>query len=262
MKKNLQAYFLITVLFLSTGSFSFADNSVSFAIGEWTPYTGTEIEHHGMAAEIVSAACSAAGLTAEYYFMPWVRAENSVLNGEVFGTFPYKELPSRKENFVFSDTLFSSSFAIITLKGHANTFNSTNISGNDFKGLTVGIIGGTDAIRLPLEKAGARVESVPTPEQNLRKLKAGRLDYYIDDRAVIHQTLEHIFSPTDRVDFILLDGSFGEQNDFRIMASRQYPDKEAIIKKINKGLDTIKNNGVLAEILDRYGLQNTSETKP
>lgn len=244
---------LLFIIILSTSRFAAAADTLPFVIGEWAPYTGAKIENNGMATEIVSAACLAVGLVAEYTFEPWVRAENSVLEGTKFGTFPYKKLPNRQDNYIFSDILFSSHFAIITYKGNVKTSNFKYLSDDNFKCFTIGVVAGTDAIRIPLEKAGAKIEAVPTAEQNLRKLRAGRIDFYVDDSVVIRHTLERLFA-TDVANFIFLDKNYGSQNNFRIMASTKYPDSSTIIEKINAGLAEIKENGELAKILTRYGL--------
>ncbi len=244
-----------TVLMLMSGLNVFAEEiNVKFATGEWAPYTGEKIAEHGMASEIVTAACKAVGLEAEYEFFPWKRAESVVAGGTHFGTFPYKELQEREGNFLFSETLFSSSFGIAMYKQNKGVSGFKYRTMDDLKNYTVGIVTGTDAIRLPLEKMGGKVEEVPGTEQNLKKLAAGRIDFYIDDKAVIYQALQQGYTPEQKAEFLFSEKDFGERNDFKIMISLKYPNSKEIMAKINEGLHKIKESGEQKSILAKYGL--------
>jgi len=237
------------------GILSASAEDIPFAIGEWGPYTGAGIAPSGLATELVTAACNAAELHCVFEFYPWRRAESLVENGSSFGTFPYLEMPGRENRFQFSDTLFSSSFAILTHITNKNTEQYIYTNPKSLKGYSVGIIAGTDAIKVPLRKVGITVEEVPTAYQNLKKLQSHRIDFYIDDRAVIIQALRTHFSGNKLAEFLLLDDSFGGSNDFKIMTSKKYPNSHEILKKINEGLKTIKNDGTLDRISGEYGLR-------
>lgn len=233
---------------------AFAQEVVPFAIGEWSPYTGKNINNNGMAAEIVTAACSAAGLTAKYKYLPWKRAEANVADGAYFGTFPYKETKEREGRFLFSKTLFSSSFALLTSKSNKRTANFKYSRPDDLKGFSVGVIAGTDAVKLPLEQAGVRVEEVAGAEQNLKKLEFARIDFYIDDRAVIYEELKKNYSADKMSNFVFLDSGFGEKNEFKIMVSLKHSNSKALLDKINEGLTKLTESGEHKKITAKYGL--------
>jgi polar amino acid transport system substrate-binding protein len=247
---------LISILFslLFIGNVSAEDTKGKFVIGEWEPYTGEKMDNYGMAAEIVTAACKAAGIVGEYEFAPWKRAENNVLTGISFGTFPYKEIEERKANYKFSNTLFSSSFAILIHKKNPKTSNFKFAKAEDLKNYTVGIVAGTDAIKIPLEKAGIKVEEVLTGDQNLKKLAAGRIDFYIDDKMVIFQALKKNYKADQSADFEFLQSDFGEKNDFKVMISQKYPESNILLDKLNDGIKKIADSGEQKAILAKYGL--------
>lgn len=227
---------------------------VRFAIGEWAPFTSVALSERGMAAEIVSAACSAVGLKAKYVFYPWKRAESEVSDGAYFGTFPYQQIREREGLFLFSEPLFSSSFVVVLNRRNAKT-NGFKFSGAEaFKDYSVGIVAGTDAIRIPLERAGARVEVVQNADQNLRKLLAGRIDFYIDDKAVVAAGLRKGFTQDKSAELLFLDQDFGEKNDFRIMVSLKYPNSKDLLDKVNEGLRRIRQSGEWNRISGNYGL--------
>jgi len=254
MKKTVAPGLLFISMLLTYGVFA-QETGIKFAIGEWEPYTGEKIAGNGLAAEIVTAACTAVGLKAEYEFFPWKRAENNVLTGTHFATFPYKELQERLADYWFSsEKLFSSNFGVLMHKKNAKTANFKHSKPEDFNNYSVGIVTGTDAIKLPLKKAGVKVEDVPTADQNLKKLEAGRIDFYIDDKAVIFQALKKTYTAEQMADFVFSGQGFGEKNDFKIMISQKYPNSKELMGKVNEGLNKIAETGEYKKILGKYGL--------
>lgn len=231
-----------------------AEESLNFAIGDWQPYTGENMAGHGMAAEIVTAACRASSLSPAYSFFPWKRAVEKVTSAEFFGTFPYKEIPERIDNYVFSDTLFSTAFGILVSVKNTKTEGFEYHSPTDFKGYKVGIVSGTDSIKIPLAKHGVTIQEIPTAKQNLKKLARNRIDFYIGDKAVISEAMKADFSAEERKEFAYLKTDFGEKNDWKIMISKQYPNHQAMIEKLNQGLAEIKASGMQKKILEKYGL--------
>ncbi len=252
---------MVLCLFIFLVSSTLANSEelkVQFAIGEWEPYTGETIENYGMAAEIVTAACKPVGITPEYHFYPWKRAEMSVSDGTSFGTFPYKEIPERKDKFYFSKPLLYSSFGILMHKKNqkVSKFEFTRIE--DFKNFKIGIVAGTDAVRIPLEKIGVKIEEVQDTATNIKKLEFARIDFTIDDKAVLNQALKTNYaSNLEKIsEFGFTKNDFGQKNEFCIMVSRNYPKSEEILEKINEGLTQIKAKGEYNKILSRYGLND------
>lgn len=240
---------------LALGLWGFAQPvTVAFSLGEWPPYVGEALPGKGMAAELVTAACAASGLRAEYAFFPWRRAEDNVLLGASFGTFPYRELPERTANYVFSSTLFSSSFSLVSLRSSPRMAAFRYSSIQDLRGLRVGVTAGTDALILPLRRAGIEVEEAQGPELSIRKLELGRIDVYIDDRAVLYQALVSALGRQRLGEFRIEERPFGDPNDFRVMVSRKYAGAEEILARLNAGLGLIRKSGEHARILARYGM--------
>lgn len=253
MKRSLLFWLVTAVIIFSTNTMA-EETTISFSIGEWAPYTVENVDGHGMATEIVTAACKAAGLVAEYEFAPWKRAENNVQAGKNFGTFPYKVIESRLETFVFSDTMFSNSFGVVTHAANTKTTGFIFSKPGDFKGFKVGIIAGTDAIKNALSAEGIEVEEVQDVKQNLSKLEVGRIDFYIDDKAVIYQAIQSNYPGDKARNFVFTDKGFGEMNDWKIMVSKEYPGGADILEKINGGLKKIKETGEYETIMKKYGM--------
>ncbi len=248
----------LAVIFLAgwAGFGLLAADSVRFAIGEWAPYTTQGQSSHGMAAEIVTAASQAAGLQPEYQFFPWKRAEARVLDGTFFATFPYQETPERTGSFLFSEVICSSSNALLLHRGNPRMDPFSYAKPEDLKGLRVGTLAGSDAVSLPLRKAGALIEEVQSVEQNLRKLEADRIDCIIDDRPVLYAALvAYCAGDAQRLaGFHFSERPFGSPTDYRLMVSTRFPDTRELLARFNMGLRKIKANGEYQKILRKYGL--------
>lgn len=252
MKKTL-------IIFLLLGLFSVkswaATPNLPFSIGEWPPYTGISLPGGGIAAEIVTALSKAAGLGVEYSFVPWKRAEMHVRSGLAFATFPYQEIPERQAEYLFSSTLFSTHFSIAAHRKRMATTAFQYSRPEDLRGYRVGIIAGTDAIKLILQKSGALVEEVDSARQNLGKLDLGRIDFYIDDSAVLKYAIAANYPGETPSRFTILKTPFGGRKDWKIMVSRQYPDAKQYLERLNAGLVIIRNCGELQDILANRSLE-------
>lgn len=240
----------LALLTVSIGSVAMAQ-SIPMSIGEWAPFTGEKLVGSGMAAEIVTAAGKAGSLAPKYSFVPWKRAEADVQGGTSFATFPYQKTAEREGAYLFSDTLFTSGFTIASVTGNAKTKGFAYGKPADLKGYSVGITAGTDAVKNQLAAAGVTVEESQTPEQLVKKLAAGRIDFAIDDRVVLFLACK---AETGTA-FTFLEKPFGTDSEFRLMVSKKYPDAAGILAKFNAGLAAIKKDGSLAAILAKYGLK-------
>jgi polar amino acid transport system substrate-binding protein len=233
-----------------------ASDTVKFATGEWEPYTGQKMEGYGMVTEIVAAACSAAGIKAEYEFFPWKRAEANVEGGQVFATFPYQQIKEREDKFYFSDVLYTSGMGILMHIGNAKTASFEYSKPEDLKTFRVGIVAGTDAVKFPLQKIGCVPSETQSGDQNMQKLALDRLDMVIDDKAVLFQSLKNVFGsdPAKMAQFRFTKVGFGEASNYRLMVSKTYPGSKELLEKFNAGLKKIKSGGEYKNILKKYGM--------
>lgn len=206
------------------------------------------MENNGMAAEIVHAAAAAAGLEMKFIFLPWRRAESMIAAGKFFATFPYQLTREREEGYIFSDILFTSNFIVACRKEMLIESDHRYSSPDSFRGLRVGVMSGTDAVYKPLVESGARVIEVQDPRQLVKMLSLGRLDFVIDDEMVFNLAIDM----ENAVDIRILSEPFGKPAEFRLMASRLYPDSQAIIDRFNFGIAEIQAAGTLTDILNRY----------
>lgn len=247
------AHAFIALAIVSSG-ISTSSQTISLNVGEWEPYTGEKLSNGGMAVEIVTAAYKAVGIKAEIEFVPWKRAEANIASGKAFASFPFQATHEREELYRFSDVIFTSTFAIAYKKGSVASQDFAYSSITDFKGYRIGITAGTDAVKNPLERAGAIVEESQTQDQLVKKLEQDRLDFIIDDRAVIRSAIDALYRGSARDLFGFIEKPFGQPASFRLMASKTNPDGTVLLEKFNEGLGKIRADGSYDGIVSRYDL--------
>ena len=248
MKKT--ALFALFMLFCL--QVSGTETEVTFAIGEWAPFTGNSIPDYGAASEVVTAAAKAGGLKPVYVFVPWKRAEDNVASGTVFATFPYRKTPERAEKYNFSDTIFKSAAGILRYSGNTKTKVSYKTI-DDLKPFVVGCTAGSEATTNPLKAAKIRLEETTTFDTTLMKLASSRIDFAIEDKVVAFDAVKRIF-PNKTNDFEFLDNDFTPANTMHMLVSKQYPGSDEALKKFNVGLKKIRDDGTMKKIFAKYGL--------
>lgn len=219
---------------LSTAS----SQTLPLATGEWPPYASASLPGGGSATALVVAAFKHAGLDTSLEFLPWRRAEAYVVSGRAFATFPYQETPDRKGKFLFSAPLFESRFAVVYRAGVPAPTEHQLRRPDFFSGRTIGITAGTDAVGVPLKSVGALVEETRVAEQSLEKLRLGRIDFVIEDRAVVGHMISRIYEGPERNPFAVQDLPWGGAV-FRLMVSPSYPGAEELLRRFDAALDAL-----------------------
>ena len=242
---------LFLTLFLSTG-ICFAENTrIEFATGEWPPFSSVKLPEYGRATALVSAICKAAGINPSYNFFPWKRAELKVAKGEIFAAFPYAISEERKELYDFSETLFYGVNMFMYYDQNPRTsFPITFNVLDDLHGYRIGVISGSFLVAT-LENAGLDFEPTTSIDQSIHKLVAGRLDFFIDDRLVLHDSIQRLY-PNNTQQFRFLSRPFGKKTPTGLLVSRSYPGAKEILEKFNQGLAIIKQNGEYDRIIQKY----------
>ena len=240
-----------------TGTVQSAETVVPLATGEWVPYSSQHLPGYGAASEIVTAAFQAVGLNVRYDFYPWKRAEASVTAGSVFAAFPYFVLPERVERgdlFLHSQPLFSSVYGIMYSTAHTKeSYLVSYRQPRDLLGKRIGILAGTPLVAFSLKDAGVTYEETPLIDFTVRKLYVGRIDYVIDDRAVLTNKVQELF-PGSQSAFAFLPTNFSEKRTMHLLVSKKYPDSERLLMLFNQGVQIISTNGTLETLYKRYDL--------
>jgi polar amino acid transport system substrate-binding protein len=251
MKKNI----LLSLIFLLLSfGISYAEEiTVKFATGEWEPYTSEKLPEYGAVTELVSAVCKAAGIKPEYEFYPWKRAEKMTKDGEVFAVFPKIVTKERKEIFDFSDILFHGANYFVYYNKNPRTLAPVKYEKiEDIRGYKVGIIFGF-IFEKELSNAGIKFETAYEIENSIRKLAAGRIDFYLDEQAATYYVINRLF-PNEADNFKKLPKMYGDKRPNALLVSRKYPESGSILKKFNEGLELIKKSGEYDRIINKHNM--------
>lgn len=226
---------------------------VPFATGEYRPYSSETMPDFGTATDLISAICSAAGIQPQFIFLPWKRVELDLVQGAVFGAFPYSENPERKLHFDFSDDLYWVSYSMVYHDGNPKMHA---LSGNeelpDLKEFRFGVIAGSFA-EPKLKELEIAYDAVTTVDQLVGMLRLNRFDFYIDDEAIVFDAARRLF-PAEVASFHVLRSPFDERK-VNLMVSQNYPNAAKILKQFNTGLAKIKETGEYDRILAKNNLR-------
>jgi len=248
MKKGIVV--LILSVLLSAG---LAAETVLLVTGEYPPYVEIEKPGFGLASEIITAAFKTQSIDVDYQFVPWLRCEAMVQNGDALGTFPYFWNEEREKTYNFSDPLYKAGARFFILKEGRIPESMVWESYEDFAFYRAGGIPGywyeeglkASGVNLSLVSSGGELSLI-------RMLAAKRIDFFISDEAVawsvIKNDLPHLES-----EIVTLAKPESVDSSY-IMASRSYPNADTLLAKFNVGLATIKNNGEYEQIMKKYGL--------
>ncbi len=241
--KYLRAILILTVVILA-GTAQARD--ISMLTVEWAPHYGSELPEKGLTTAIVKAAFKAEGHSSDVDFIPWERALKEVEEGKsdvVMGAYHSEE---RENSYIFSEPIYFLELGLIARPGLGmSRYNSLR----DLTPYSIGISRGFanseefDAANY-LDKQAATF-----PNLNIRKLFRGRIDMAVMNFDLFrYEAKKEGFCISD-VEF--MEPPF-ETHGLYLMASRQIPDGEKIIRDFNRGLNKIRKSGEFDRIVGRF----------
>lgn len=219
--------------------------TVTFAIGEWEPYTGETAPDYGLSSKIISTACEKAGLTCEYEFMPWKRAYNMAMKGAVIGTFPWSaEEKERQDKFYPSKESVSSTETVFFYKDIE--FPADAIKDfNKLNGLPlIGINGYTNSEKI--KEMGIKIHMVNDSKLAWKMIEKGRGKILPDDVLVGKaECKKHTPSICDS----MKTSEPIRSSPMHILFSRVVDNSEAVREKLDAALAEMKKSGEFDKIL-------------
>lgn len=226
------------------------DQTVILATGDWAPYTSETMENYGAFTEIVSAVFKEMGTPVKYVFYPWNRAEEEVKAGRAFAAFPYIQTEERLKEYDFSDPVFVSTGKLFYMPKK----QQSEITYDKLQDLLSFRVGGVLGYwyEAPFKEAGLQTEYVSSDELNIQKLYLGRVDLAASEELVGWALIKKLY-PQEVDQFATVDKPLNE-DPLRLLVSRKYPASAELIQKFNAALKTINENGIMQQILIKYGL--------
>ena len=223
--------------------------------GEWAPYASEKLEGFGFYTAIVTAVLRDMHREPAYKFYPWKRCELLVQKGDAFAAFPYSYTEDRAEVYLYSDALANSS--IDKLWYDTRRHREMHIESlEDLRRYKVAGIAGYWFLEY-FQQHDIPYHYVDTEELAFRKLVAGSLDIIPLDILVTKEMLNRLY-PEDIKYFGMLDMPEYKTIPLHLLVSKTYPHAEALLQQFNAAFREIVKNGVYAQILQQYGVEELS----
>lgn len=223
-----------------------SSNTLSIAAFEYKPFVDTNLEGYGYIAEIASAALREAGYEVKYEFVPLKRALLLAKHKEVDGVLGAYYSKDRTEYLRYSNAIGEVNINFLTLAGRGIKSGELR----ELKNHSVGVILGT-SLYSDLRRDGFYVEEGVDNLVNLNKLLAGRVDLIAGTSLWILDQLKRSFSAEIQNKVIVLEPPYQVQSIYFTLSKRKR-NAEDIIKRFNRGLETIKLSGELTKILKKH----------
>lgn len=224
-------YSLLVVVFLLVPlSAVHAEPPVPLATGEWAPFTSQNMSQQGVVTALVSDVFTRMGREPEISFFPWNRCYNLVLQGKVWGAFPYSWTPKRAKEVLFSEPVSFSDTAWYHV-GEPPVRGYEKLE--ELRHLHIAGVAGY-FYKEDLDQAGLQVEYAPDEASAFRMLLAGRVDLAPMNVLVAEAIIDEHF-PEHKDAFRRLDELYS-RNDLRLIVSPHYPQAKELLDAFNKAL--------------------------
>ncbi|GAK54884.1 extracellular solute-binding protein, family 3 [Candidatus Vecturithrix granuli] len=253
MKKRLNIIAVVWGVFVTGIGVVSASDEIVLTTENYPPYAIERADDLGVFPELIIAAFKEMGSSVTFKFYPWKRAENEVRLGRSFAVFPARLTKERQQEFDFSDPCYNYSAKFFYNK----KFHPDGVPFEKLEDLRPYMLGGELGYWYePLFKEiGLQVDYVPTVEQNIHKLYAGRIDLVPEEENNARYLIRKLY-PEEADQFGALakplEEPGGDINQLRLMVSRTYPNAGELLQKFNEGLAAIRANGTYMQILEKY----------
>ena len=237
------------LLFLLSLVFSglLAAAEVILTNGEWPPYLGEHLPHHGVASRIVEEAFALEGVEVHWEFYPWVRALRLAEHGQRAGTAVWRGSPQRERAFYISEPVVASAYHFFHRKDRA--FDWQRVEG--LRGLRICATRSYHygaAFQQAEAEGRLQVNRLSSDEQCLRQLLAGRTDVFPLDKVVAFSMLHKQFSAAEREQLAFHPRSL-HSDSLHLLLSRRVPGNAELLERFNRGLAQLRDSGKIEQYL-------------
>lgn len=252
----------VSLCLISTNLHAKQQKVTIFADDAYPPYSYSEDGRAvGIYPEIVHAADN---LMTEFEIdlqpIPWKRGVKQVETGRIFGLLPPYYRPQIRPNIhPYSDPILDEEVVVFCQNSWISKRKSTEWP-KDFYGLIIGMndgfsLGG-QAFWQAVEEKKIEVKYANGNRINLLKLRAERIDCYINDRISILWEVTRLKrdSNMDTVNFSMAARISLEQGyiGFTNQNLEQYPYQSQFVAAFNSAIAELKSSGQLDKIVNRY----------
>lgn len=246
----------------ATAGHTAQDDRILIVTGEYNPYVTSKPENQGFMTEIVRAAAAEAGMDIRIEFYPWERCRQMVHQGQAWASYPFEPSPSNDDVFSYSEPVYPAiqKFYYLASNPAVTEKTKTFTRIGDFRGFTFGGASGywygtpSDFI-----KAGVSVEWSGDTDGLFKMLRAGRIDFFMEDHLVAQEAIHRLFLDEES-HFATLPHD-AENAQYCLITSKDDPDSRALMQRFDAALDKLRHSGEYDRILAHNGIARDTEKK-
>lgn len=235
---------VLSLIFLV--SMSVRAETVTFAIGDWEPFTSAKDPKSKLTEKVVIEALKLEGLDASFAYFPWKRASTLLEEGGFDGSFPWGLTDDRAKLFHYTTTTVlkdeSVYFHLKTTKFDWNTIQ-------DLKKYKVGVTIGFSNEKL-YKDLGIPADAVVLEDLNFKKMLVGRLDVYDTSKSVGLALIAKLFTPEEAKLFTYHSKIISNHEYYGIF-SKVSPKGKLYADKLESGLKKLKASGAYDKIMSQ-----------
>lgn len=227
------------------------------ANGDMPPFSQIGLFNNGMITDIVKTVVKEGGEVPVIDFMSGDKMRAQTFGGKTTAAFPCVYNEDEAKFFYFSDPLYKELTVMFIAKEapldkEGKPKKIVYDRERDLPGNTIAVIRGfvSDKLLQLQKERKIGLLAYDTWEECFQKLKEGKVDMVAAPQAVGILTTQSGRTISSK-DFTMLSRTFEETN-FYLVVSKQRPDGEAVIKKFNKTLAKMKEDGTIGKIQNMH----------
>ncbi len=224
---------------------------------DWCPYNCVpDSEYPGYAIEAATEIFKQAGYQLKYEIVPWPRAIQGVLDGTYAGAVGASKGDIPGAIFPEEELGYYGNYLFIR-KGDPWRYTGMD----SLKTIHLGVIGDyyySDEINAYIEakKNNPQVDIIygnNAAQRNIEKLLDNKIDVYLEDSNVVFYTIEQAGLDKEKLE---IAGEIITPDTFYMVFNPLNPESGKWAEILSAGIKALRANGRLAEILQRYDLQD------
>ena len=242
---------LVLVVYLFSQSFVFAKEQVIiYGDDNYPPYSFEKNrEPKGIYVKVLKSAFSdMPDYNVTIKMVPWKRGLAYIKRGQGLALFPPYYSEKRKQWMLFSEPILKEQVIVF---GTKEKLNGKAIWPEDFYGYKIGLNRGFGLYAVGGDKFGdackagkIKIQEANNNDQNLKKIKYGRIDFYINDRLIdISQYPSIKRGVVANINYGYL--GFTKKNEI-------FSFKSDFIEKFNRSIKKMKESGEIKKIIETY----------
>ncbi len=226
------------------------EKTVNIVSLSWPPYYDQYLPDYGLSGKIIAAAYASQQWKVNFFVRSWVQCLEKVKNGEFDGVANAYFTDERAQIYHYSEPYLECPLVFFKRKDQPITWKNYE----DLKPYRIGIVRGyanPDAF----EKADFLTKRVARdPVLNFKKLLLKQVDLIISEKFVGNYILQTKLPDHEKELFEPITPPL-DMNKLYIAFSKKVLDIQLKISAFNTGMEMIKSNGTLQQIVSEYGVK-------